>query len=127
MATHQHDNAIDHNVDEPHAQDMTKGKIWRVFFYLLFLTGLEFFIALALVHPGHIEKGLAVNTVYILLTLVKAYYIVAYFMHLKFEKRVFIGVITLSMFFIVYFIVLMLIEGAYLKFHYNEYPWWPNP
>lgn len=121
-----------HNQNDSHAVDghhegMDKKRIWKVFFYLLALTALEFFIALALVHKGVLEKGLFVNTVYIVLTLIKAYYIVAYFMHLKFETLGFITWVTVAFIFIIYFIVLMLIEGNYLLTNYNEYPWWPNP
>lgn len=125
MATHndQHSQPIEGH----HEAGMTKGKIWTIFFYLLALTALEFFIALALVHPGIIQKGLAVNAVYIVLTLMKAYYIVAYFMHLKFETMGFITSVSIGFFFIVYFIILMLVEGNYLYFNYSEFPWWPNP
>lgn len=110
-----------------HEPDMTKKKIWKVFFYLLFLTALEFFIALALVHPGHVQKGMAVNVVYIVLTLLKAYYIVAYFMHLKFEAKSFILCVSTVFVLIIYMIVLMLIEGNYLLHNFSEFPWWPNP
>src|SRR5690606_25226278 len=80
----------DNNITEAHRYaheeaDMTKGKIWKVFFYLLGLTALEFIIALGFVETGLIEKSIFVIIVYILLTLWKAFYIVAYFMHLKFE------------------------------------------
>lgn len=107
-----------------HDAGMTKGKIWKVFFYLLALTALEFFIALALVHAGHIQKGLAVNIVYIVLTLLKAYYIIAYFMHLKFETFGFILSVSIVFLLIVYMIILMLTEGSYLNIHYNAYPFW---
>lgn len=126
MSAHHQDNIVQEAAGH-HEPDMTKGRIWKVFFYLLFLTALEFFIALALVHKGIVQKGMAVNVVYILLTLVKAYYIVAYFMHLKFEKFGFIFCVCIAFFFIIYFIILMLIEGNYLLTNYNEYPWWPNP
>lgn len=125
MSAHHTTNEV-HGVDAHHDPGMTKGKIWKVFFYLLALTALEFFIALALVHPGVIQKSLAVNIVYIVLTLVKAYYIVAYFMHLKFETFGFITTVSIVFLFIIYFIVLMLIEGGYLHDHYNLYPWWPQ-
>ena len=119
----------DHTVEhaEGHNEGMTKGKIWRVFFYLLALTALEFFIALALVHGGVIEKSLTVNIVYIALTLLKAYYIVAYFMHLKFETFGFITSIAISFILIIYFITLMLTEGGYLHDHYDLFPHWGNP
>src|SRR5690606_41330995 len=109
-----------------HQEGMTKGKIWRVFFYLLALTALEFFIALVLVHGGVIEKTMAVNVVYIVLTLLKAYYIIAYFMHLKFETFGFIMSTTVVLIFVVYLIVLMLTEGAYMKSHFNPFSFWPS-
>jgi len=126
MSTEQANNVTE-EVAAHHEPDMTKGKIWKVFFYLLALTALEFFIALALVHPGVIEKTLTVNIVYIVLTLMKAYYIVAYFMHLKFETFGFIMSVSIVFLLIIYLIVLMLIEGNFLLDNYNIYPWWPNP
>mgnify|MGYP003575745164 CR=1 FL=1 len=106
-----------------HAHDehggMTKKKIWTVFFYLLGITALEFIIALLLIPKGLMSQGVG-NFIYIALTLLKAYYIVAYFMHLKFEKYGLITSIVLSLIFIVYLIVLMLNEGAYLNLMMNE-------
>ena len=106
-----HDHAGEH-------EGMTKTKIWQVFFYLLGITALEFFIALVLIPKGYMGQGVG-NFSYIILTLVKAFYIVAYFMHLKFEKFAFKTSIIVSLLFIVYFIVLLLTEGAYLHIHMN--------
>lgn len=64
---------------------MTPKKIWGVFWVLTAITSLEFFIALFLV-PHHFISGGAKVYIYVALTLLKAFYIVAYFMHLKFEK-----------------------------------------
>lgn len=98
-----------------HAEaDMTKGRIWKVFFYLLGLTALEFIIALGFVETGLIEKGIAVIVVYILLTLLKAFYIVAYFMHLKFEAKGFKVMLGMPLFLLIYLIILVLIEGDYI-------------
>jgi cytochrome c oxidase subunit 4 len=76
-----------HAEGEEHGETMTKKKIWKVFFILLGITTIEFIIALYLVpfHIWGITYAIA-NPVYIVLTLFKAFYIVAYFMHLKFEK-----------------------------------------
>jgi len=126
MDSQHHDHTVGHEEGQHH-EDMTKGKIWRVFFYLLALTALEFFIALVLVHGGIIEKSLAVNVVYIVLTLLKAYYIIAYFMHLKFETFGFIMSVAIVFVLIIYFIALMLTEGGYLNTHYNPFPYWANP
>jgi cytochrome c oxidase subunit 4 len=79
--------AVHHADDHEHGETMTKAKIWKVFFILLAITCVEFFIALYLV-PNHIGgmTYTVANPIYIILTLFKAFYIVAYFMHLKFEK-----------------------------------------
>jgi cytochrome c oxidase subunit IV len=113
MAHEHHSHTEGHH--EEHAS-MTKGKIWQVFFYLLGITVLEFIIALVLKPKMGLSDGIT-NFTYIALTLLKAYYIVAYFMHLKFEKYAFITSIVISLIFIVYFIVLMLTEGSYLHVH----------
>jgi len=99
---------------EEHAA-MSKGKIWKVFFILLGITVVEFIIALAV--PHDMISNFVRNSIYIILTLYKAYYIVAFFMHLKFEKYALIVGILLSFIFIVYFIVLMLLEGSYMNTH----------
>ena len=99
-------------------EGMTKKKIWQVFFYLLGITALEFLIALYFLPQGFIGQGIA-NFAYIILTLVKAFYIVAYFMHLKFEKLALKTGIIVSLIFIVYFIILLLTEGSYLGVHMN--------
>ena len=108
-----------HPEPEVHAQTMTKGKIWQVFFYLLGITSVEFFIALYLIPKGIMSQHVG-NFAYIVLTLVKAFYIVAYFMHLKFEKFALRTSIVLSLIFIIYFIILMLTEGAYMHVHMNH-------
>ncbi len=97
---------------EEHAS-MSKGAIWKVFFILLAITVVEFIIALAI--PKTIMPGGIKNFVYIVLTLVKAFYIVAYFMHLKFEKYAMKVAILVSLVFIIYFIILMLNEGNYIN------------
>ncbi len=104
---------------EAHGETMTKKKIWLVFFYLLGITAIEFFIALYLLPRGIVSKGIG-NFSYIALTLVKAFYIIAYFMHLKFEKTALKTGITVSLIFIIYFIILMLTEGSYLHIHMNK-------
>lgn len=110
----------EHTKSAEHADHagMTKKRIWQVFFYLLGITAIEFFIALVLM-PRGFNHGLA-NFTYISLTLLKAYYIIGYFMHLKFEKTAMITAVTVGLIFIVYFIVLLLTEGSYLNIHMNQ-------
>ncbi|TCC93311.1 caa(3)-type oxidase [Pedobacter frigiditerrae] len=115
----------EHNVhtteDHGHGdqEGMTKGRIWKVFFILLFITVIEFIIALWIKPAGYFGDHaiLIGNTLYIALTLLKAFYIVAYFMHLKFEKLGLQLALSVSFIFIIYFIVLMLIEGGYIHDH----------
>lgn len=112
----------EHNIHttEEHAHDehagMNKKKIWQVFGILLLITVIEFIIALWAIPGKHMSQHVG-NYVYIALTLLKAFYIVAYFMHLKFEKLGLQLALTVSFVFIIYFIVLMLIEGGYIHDH----------
>lgn len=125
MAHHDHIAAV-HDAHE-HGEGMDKKRIWQVFFVLLALTALEFLIALGFVHHwGILQKGVLVNTIYIVLTLVKAYYIIAFFMHLKFEKKSFIITCSVVFVLIVYAIILILIEGDYLLHHLQSHPVYPN-
>ena len=110
----QHDANTEVHGQEHHGLD--KKKIWTVFGILLFLTVIEFIIALWVIPKGYMSHSVGVY-VYIILTLMKAYYIVAYFMHLKYEKFGFQLALTVSFIFIIYFIVLMLIEGEFLNLH----------
>lgn len=109
--THEHAHAEEHAT-------MTRSKIWEVFFIMLGVTAVEFFIALYMLPKELINQGIG-NFIYIVLTLVKAFYIVAYFMHLKFERFAMKTSIVVSLIFIVYFIILLLTEGAYMHVHMN--------
>ncbi|WP_293298477.1 cytochrome C oxidase subunit IV family protein [Pedobacter sp. UBA4863] len=118
----------DHTLDaHAHGEGMGVKRIWQVFGILLFITAIEFLVALGFVHHWQIvTKGPALYAFYVVLTLIKAYYIVAFFMHLKFEKKSFIITCSIVFIFIVYFIVLMLIEGDFLSTHLHEHPIYPN-
>ncbi len=121
-----HDHIASHDA-HAHGEGMDKKRIWSVFFVLLALTALEFLIALGFVHHwGILQKGTLVNVIYIILTLVKAFYIVAFFMHLKFEKSGFIITCSIIFIFIIYFIILMLIEGGHLNDSFTHQPIFPH-
>jgi cytochrome c oxidase subunit 4 len=114
MSEHNIHSTEEHGHEE-HA-GLDKKKIWQVFGILLFITLIEFFIALWVIPKGYMSHGVG-NFIYIALTILKAYYIVAYFMHLKYEKLGLQLALTVTFVFIVYFIVLMLIEGDFLHLH----------
>ncbi|HLQ99996.1 MAG TPA: cytochrome C oxidase subunit IV family protein [Sphingobacterium sp.] len=123
MKNYQNNEAID--VQDQEEAEMTPKTIWRVFFVLLGLTALEFIIALGFVHTGIISKGPAVIIIYIVLTIAKAFYIIAYFMHLKFENMAFklcLGIMPIAL--MAYITILVLIEGNYLKGVYHIWELW---
>ncbi len=101
-----------HAEGEVHEETMTKSKIWNVFCVLLGITTVEFIIALWLVPKG-ILPGHVANPVYIVLTLFKAFYIVAYFMHLKFEKMGLVLAIIVPILFIIGLILVLTNESNY--------------
>ena len=98
-----------HHEGEEH-ESMTKKKIWHVFWILLGITTIEFIIALYLVPHGIIPLK-AANPIYIVLTLFKAFYIIAYFMHLKFEKVGLIYAVVVPVLFIIGLILVLTNES----------------
>jgi len=86
-----------------------RGVIWRTFWVMFGITILEFILAFTK-GPYHINH-LFVVIVFISLTLLKAFYIVAEFMHLKHEVKMLIMCVSLPVIFIIWFIISMLYEG----------------
>lgn len=93
--------------------------IFRTFFILFGLTALEFLIAGT---KGFYSDwlGLKPETVstmvlalFVILTIFKAFYIVAEFMHLKHEIKRLVWVILVPFIFIVWLIIGLLLEGNY--------------
>ncbi len=84
--------------------------IWVTFYILLAITAFEFVIAF-LKGPMGMPK-LLVITIFVTLTLVKAFYIVAEFMHLKHEAKGLIMSIVVPITFIVWLLVALLTEGG---------------
>jgi cytochrome c oxidase subunit IV len=92
-------------------EGMTKRRIWKVFFVLLVITCIEFFIALVI--APHYRGATWINPIYIVLTLFKAFYIVAYFMHLKFERIGLALAIIVPILFIIGLILVLTNESHY--------------
>lgn len=80
-------------------------KIWMVALILAVVTGIEFVFAFTM------EAGTLRTAIFIGLTIVKAFYIVAEFMHLRHEVKVLIWSIMLPMIFVVWLIIALLVEG----------------
>jgi len=96
-----------HHHDEHHeiAEPQTK-EIWRTFIILSVLTGIEFIIAFT-VPAGRFRVAIFAG-----MTLIKAFYIVAEFMHLKHEVKTLIWAILLPCIFVVWLLIALLMEGG---------------
>jgi cytochrome c oxidase subunit IV len=103
MAAH-HDNDFHQTGEIPKAQ--TKA-IWKTFGILVALTALEFVFAFFM------SAGTARNAIFIILTIFKAFYIVAEFMHLKHEAKALIWSVLIPMALIVWLMVALISEGSY--------------
>ncbi|OIN58912.1 cytochrome C oxidase subunit IV family protein [Arsenicibacter rosenii] len=98
-----------HNYTHDHeeveiAPPQTKA-IWRTFYILGGITAFEFLIAFTL------HASILKTSIFIGLTIVKAFYIVGEFMHLKHEVKSLIWAVLLPCMFVVWLLVALLIEG----------------
>jgi cytochrome c oxidase subunit IV len=104
-----------HSENEYHHSPSGTRWIWNIFWILLGVTAVE--VALGIIQPAFLLKKVAgtsaLNILFILLTLGKAYYIVAYFMHLRYERKGMIWTITLpALILIPYLAFILLYEGG---------------
>ena len=103
-----------------------ESKIWGVFIFLSIVTIIE--VALGIVKPefltdNHFLAMKMLNWIFIVLTLVKAYYISWDFMHLRDEKSgLRRAVVWTAVFLICYLVFIVLIEGDYIfEVYKNNY------
>ena len=97
----------------------TKGNwwIWKVFWILLFITAFE--VALGIIKPSFLVDTIflgtkLINHVFIILTIIKAAYIINQFMHLGHEKVTLKWTILLPALILVpYLLFIILNEGFY--------------
>jgi cytochrome c oxidase subunit IV len=82
--------------------------IWRVFLILVAITAVEFGFAFLM------DAGTARNVIFILLTLLKAFYIVSEFMHLKHETKSLIWSILVPTALLVWLVIALITEGSYI-------------
>ena len=98
-----------------HDQDLPVGEIpkpqtkaiWKTFFILVGLTAIEFLFAFTM------DASTARNAIFIILTIFKAFYIVAEFMHLKHETKALIWAVILPMSLVAWLMVALISEGSY--------------
>lgn len=84
--------------------------IWKVAIILAVVTGIEYVFAFTM------DAGFLRSTIFVALTIVKAFYIVSEFMHLGHEVKGLVYSIILPMMFIIWLIVALVnMEGAAVK------------
>lgn len=84
-------------------------ELWKTFWILLGITVLDFIIYFVMPSSG------IRNFIFIFFGIVKAYYIVGAFMHLKHEKLNLALIIVVPMIFVVGLVMGLLAEGGYIS------------
>jgi cytochrome c oxidase subunit IV len=101
-----------------HAHESNTGRIWKVFGILSVITTVE--VAFGIVKPDflHMTNFLGMNLLnwlFIILTLVKAYFIVWAFMHMEGEKSSLRwAVVAPVIFLVLYLLFILLVEADYI-------------
>lgn len=98
-------------------------KIWGVLIFLTIVTAIE--VVLGIYKPDILMEqflGMKIlNWIFIILTLVKAYYITWDFMHMRDEKSSLRrSVVWTAIFLICYLVLILLLEGGYVFDVYEE-------
>ena len=84
------------------------GWIWKIFGVLVGITAVEF-VFVFLMHPSTLR-----NSIFIVLTIMKAFFIVAEFMHLKHETKGLIWTILVPVSLLVWLLVALITEGSFV-------------
>jgi len=88
--------------------------VWRVTLILGIVTVVE--VAAAVLYPESMPR-IILNLFFIVMSLIKAFYIVAVFMHMKYERRAMQLTVLLPTLFLVWAIIAFLWEGgAWLEY-----------
>jgi cytochrome c oxidase subunit IV len=104
-----------------HAQEHTShtGLIWKVFGILSVITIAEVILGILKPHSlhfTHLAGTSLLNIIFLVLTLVKAYYITWFFMHMVDEtKGLRRAVVWTAIFLIIYLATLFMVEGSYIN------------
>lgn len=115
-STHGHQEG--HGHEGEHSFD--KKAIWRTFWLLLGITCVELIVGM-FIAPHFPERKIMFNILYIILTGAKAFYIIAEFMHLKYEIKNLIMTIGIPALLFVWFIAAFLWDGGSYLHLRNKY------
>lgn len=106
---HTHNEASHEHEAHGHGEGAVK-TIWKTFWILLAITVFE--VALAFWNlESHALPKFLLNGIFIILTITKAFFIVAYFMHLRDEIRNLVVTILVPLVLFVWFIIAFLADG----------------
>ncbi len=101
------------HLDDASYNSMVKA-VWQATAIMGIVTVFE--VAFALVHFYYLHETLPkiyLHVVMIIATLIKAFFIIAEFMHLKYEKRAMIMSLGIPLIFLVWALVALSVEGNY--------------
>lgn len=110
-----------YNADPVHDNHGGTKEIWRTFWILLGLTIVELVLGYIMIGVESAGGRLALKGAIIILMLAKAFYIVAYFMHLKGEIRNLVMTILVPLSLLIWAIIAFLYEGNSYKDSRNTY------
>ena len=99
---------VAHETSEKEIAATNTGAIWKTFWILLILTAIEFVIAFTM--PANTLRV----AIFCGMTIVKAFYIVGEFMHLKHEVKSLIWMILVPTLFVVWLLVALIYEGGHM-------------
>jgi cytochrome c oxidase subunit 4 len=100
-----------HHTDINSSESKTQVKrIWKVFWILLIVTVVEVLMGMYLHHS--LPKAV-LATAFLLMTVLKAAYIVSIFMHLGDEKKTFFWSVLMPMVLFIWFIIAFLADGSF--------------
>ena len=107
-----------HTAHSEHTHESSTKRIWSVFIYLSVITLVE--VILGIIKPEVLTHNYFIslkilNWIFIILTIVKAYYITWAFMHMEGEtKGLRRAVVWTAIFLIIYLMFILLTEGDYV-------------
>ena len=99
---------VAHETSEKEIAAPNTGAIWKTFWILLILTAIEFVIAFTM--PANILRV----AIFCGMTIVKAFYIVGEFMHLKHEVKSLIWAVLVPTIFVVWLLIALIYEGGHM-------------
>lgn len=98
-----------HDVPHEHEGGISTARIWRVFWILLIITVIEVIWGMKVSH--HISPKWINAVFFLFMTFLKAGYIVAEFMHLRYEVTNMIRTILIPLSLFIWFVVAFLADG----------------